>query len=74
MVAFDYPVAGPDDHEGNPLMLRIIHDPLADARYVDDVDEHGPSYARVARTVSLTARTVNLDYDREGNLIGVEIL
>lgn len=56
------------------MMLRIEHDKSVDARYIEEIDEHGPLLLRVARTESLGARTVNLDYDREGNLIGVEIL
>ena len=56
------------------MMLRITNDKVIDARYIEEIDEHGQSYAKVARTEELGTRTVNLDYDREGNLIGVEIL
>lgn len=49
------------------------HDEMVDAHYVGDADEHGFT-ADVCRTVELGARTVNLDYDHWGNVIGVEIL
>jgi uncharacterized protein YuzE len=54
-------------------MLRFEHDAEADAYYVQDTDEHGFT-ADVCRTEELGSRTVNVDFDRWGNVIGVEIL
>ena len=55
-------------------MLHHEHDETADAHYIQEADEFGLMYGSVAKTVDLGKRTVNLDYDREGNLIGIELL
>lgn len=54
-------------------MFRFEHDAEVDAIYVQDTDEHG-FIGDVCRTEQLGVRTVNVDYDHWGNVIGVEIL
>ena len=54
-------------------MLIHEHDETVDAHYFGDADENGFT-ADVCRTVELGSRTVNVDYDHFGNVVGVEIL
>ena len=56
--------------------MRIEYDPAIDAAYVRFVAEIGPGC--VAKTIPVGPLEIdgeiNLDFDREGRLVGIEIL
>lgn len=50
--------------------MRFSHDAEADAWYFTD----SPDETKIERTELLGVRHVNLDYDAEGNIVGIEVL
>lgn len=50
--------------------MRISHDTEVDAWYFTDA----PDETNITRTEELGVRLVNLDYDAEGNIVGIEVL
>lgn len=52
--------------------MKIEHDTVADTAYVD-LTADGIKAGGVARTLQANA-DINLDFDKEGRLIGVELL
>ena len=54
-------------------MLDHSYDPDVDAHYFGVKDENGFG-PLVWRTEELGARSVNIDYDASGNVVGVEVL
>jgi uncharacterized protein YuzE len=51
--------------------IQVTYDPRADAAYIYLVDPTGPGDA--CRTVQASP-DINLDFDKEGRLIGIELL
>jgi uncharacterized protein YuzE len=54
-------------------MLDHEHDTEIDAHYFGVKDEHGFG-PLVWRTEALGQRSVNIDYDAHGNVVGVEVI
>ncbi|MGD8195759.1 DUF2283 domain-containing protein [Herbiconiux sp. P18] len=56
--------------------MKLTYDPIADASYVRLVERTG--FSMVARTVIaesiLLGTSINLDFDSDGQLLGIEIL
>ena len=56
-------------------MFKFTYDPEAKAAYIYyDRNWHSKKIKKVAKTVEADKDCVNLDYDKDGNLIGVELL
>lgn len=52
--------------------MKVTYDPIADASYLALVDI--PAAVGVARTVAVAHEGINLDFNADGRLVGIEVL